>query len=205
MKPFETIRSRAIALSLANCDTDQIVPGRFLSRKRSEGFGGQLFHDLRYENGQERVGFALNRPEWRGAELLIAGANFGCGSSRESAVWALVDSGIRAVIAPSFGDIFYGNAFKNGLLPIQLLPTQVDTLLQTAATRPDTLFEVDLASQTLRQQGGDECRFAVDALGKNMLLHGMDEITFTRTYLPAIVEFESAYDEAQPWLAPPAA
>ncbi|OWT63961.1 3-isopropylmalate dehydratase small subunit [Candidimonas nitroreducens] len=201
MKPFNIVRSRVVPLDISNCDTDQIVPGRFLSRTRSAGFSEQLFHDLRYESGRKRPEFPMNRPEFSGAELIVAGANFACGSSRESAVWALVDSGIRAVLAPSFGDIFFGNAFKNGLLPVQLPAVEVERIMHAAQAHPEQELEIDLPNQDIRCGDGSTLRFDIDALRKQMLRQGVDEITFTLTHECELAAFERGYDARQPWLA----
>ncbi|GAA5233121.1 3-isopropylmalate dehydratase small subunit [Verticiella sediminum] len=203
MKPFTTVRSRAIALDLANCDTDQIVPARYLSRPRAQGFAEALFHDLRHEAGREKPDFPLNRPEWRTAELLIAGENFGCGSSRESAVWALADAGIRAVIAPSFADIFFGNAFKNGLLPIVLPADAVQGLLERVQARPTTELTVALAEQSVTCPELPVHRFEIDPLRKHMLLEGLDEIGLTLGHMDAIAAFMQRYEAGRPWLQAP--
>ena len=200
MKPFSIVRSRLIPLDISNCDTDQIVPGRFLSRKRADGFGKQLFHDLRYENGLERPDFPMNKPEFRGAELLIVGPNFACGSSRESAVWALVDSGIRAVLAPSFGDIFSSSAFKNGLLPIVLSTAEIEYLMREARLHPDQELDIDLAHQIVRCADGRTLPFDVDPLRKQMMLLGMDEIAFTLTHEDQVAAYERGYDTRHSWL-----
>ncbi|WP_326537501.1 3-isopropylmalate dehydratase small subunit [Pseudorhodoferax sp.] len=205
MTPFDTVRATALPLGLANCDTDQIVPARFLSRRRDQGFGEQLFHDLRYADGHPRADFPLNQAAHRAAGILLAGANFGCGSSRESAVWALVDAGLRVVVAPSFGDIFFGNATKNGLLPIVQPAAQVDAWLAAVRQHPPTVFEVDLAAQELRCAGKAPRHFDIDPLRKHMLLSGLDEIALTLAEAPALDAFEQGYERHAPWLAAPAA
>ena len=151
MEPFVRFEAPAAPLPLAQCDTDQIITARFLSRKRAEGFGDQLFRDLRFQsNDQEIPDFVLNRPAYRGAGILVADENFGCGSSRESAVWALYDYGFRAVIAPSFGDIFFNNSTKNGLLPIVLPAERVARLRAACSEQPGLCLSIDLAGQVVR-------------------------------------------------------
>jgi 3-isopropylmalate/(R)-2-methylmalate dehydratase small subunit len=165
------------------------------------GFGEQLFHDLRLDaDGKPLAGFALNDLAYAGAQILLAGANFGCGSSRESAVWALADFGIRIVIAPSFGDIFHGNCFKNGLLAVVLPIERVQQLLALCASEPASAITVDLPSQTVRAGDGGTDSFKVDPLRKQLLLSGMDEIQYTLASMPELERFEAAYDNQHAWL-----
>src|SRR5215510_4990457 len=155
MEPFKPLQAVAAPLAMPNIDTDQIIPARFLWRKRGEGWGHLLFNDLRFNgDGTLRPHFVLNRPEYRDARILVADRNFGCGSSREHAVWALYDYGIRTVIAPSFGDIFFNNSFQNGLLPVMLPAERVTALLTMLGKEPGTRLEVDLAAQEVRAPDG---------------------------------------------------
>lgn len=180
----------AAPLPLANVDTDKIVPGRFLKTVSRTGLGKALFHALRYDDaGEPRPDFVLNRAPWRQAGILIAGDNFGCGSSREHAPWALADFGIRAIVAPSFADIFRANCIKNGILPIVLSAVPVKRLMALAGD-PDTAFlRIDLPGQTLFA-GDESFAFAIDAGSKQMLIEGRDELTTSLGHLPAIAAFE---------------
>lgn len=201
MRPFT--RESAIAAPLAgiNVDTDQILPARFMKRSRAEGFGAQLFHDLRVgPDGAPRPGFVLNLPEFAGARILVAGRNFGCGSSRESAVYALVDYGIRAVIAPSFGDIFYGNALKNGLVPVPLAEDLVEALRASLLAGPERCVTVDLEAQVVVLPDGARHPLVIDPFWRECLLQGVDEIDLTRSHLDAIEAFERRYEQEHPWV-----
>jgi 3-isopropylmalate/(R)-2-methylmalate dehydratase small subunit len=201
MEGFDSVTSRAYPVPITNCDTDQLVPARFLSRERALGFGEQLFCDLRLDaEGRPIAGFALNDPAYARGQILLSGANFGCGSSRESAVWALADFGVRVVIAPSFGDIFYGNCFKNGLLAVVLPAERVQQLLALCAAEPATTITVDLPSQTVRASDGGVDAFKVDPLRKQLLLSGMDEIQYTLASMPELERFEAAYGNHHAWL-----
>ena len=181
MQALRTIQTTFVPMAQANIDTDQIIPARFLQKPRREGCGPWLFHDLR-----EDPAFVLNQPAYRDARALVAAQNFGCGSSRENAVWALYDYGFRVVIAPSFGDIFYNNCLQNGLLPVRLPHAQVDTLL---AASPAELIAVDLESQAV-QFGEEQWSFAIDPFAKHCLLGGIDELEYTLSQLDVIVAFE---------------
>jgi 3-isopropylmalate/(R)-2-methylmalate dehydratase small subunit len=200
MEPFRTVDAKAVALDMANVDTDQIIPARFLWRPRQEGYGELLFHDIR-----DKPGFPLAAPAAQGAQVLVADRNFGCGSSREHAAWALCDAGFRVVIAPSFGDIFYSNTFKNGLLPI-VLPESRCAELRAALTRnPGARVEVDLGAQTVTgpvgvNDGFGIDAFAVDPMRKELLLAGEDEVGFTLRHATAVSEFEQAYARTMPWV-----
>lgn len=201
MKPFTTFTSHAAVFERSNIDTDQIIPARFLKFSRDGGYGGFLFHDLRFdESGVERPDFILNQPAYRGAGILVGGSNFGCGSSREGAVYALVDYGIRAVIAPGFGDIFHGNCFKNGLLPIRLPEDEAAALRQTVARNPGRAMTVDLEHCTLSDPEGGVLPFIVDPFRREALLLGLDEIGLTMTYRQQIAEFEKNYHRDMAWL-----
>src|SRR5215813_1827103 len=163
MEPFKPLQAVAAPLAVPNIDTDQIIPARFLWRKRSEGWGHLLFNDLRFkDDGSPRPQFVLNRPEYRNAQILVADRNFGCGSSREHAVWALYDYGIRTVIAPSFGDIFFNNSLQNGLLPIVLPAERVEALRTMLEQAPGTRLSVDLAAQIVAGPDGAIDRFEID-------------------------------------------
>jgi 3-isopropylmalate/(R)-2-methylmalate dehydratase small subunit len=197
MQPFTTLTAVAVPLDLVNVDTDRIVPARFLRRPRSEGYEKFLFHDLR----EQDPAFVLDRPGYRGAQVLVAAENFGCGSSREGAVWALAGSGLRAWIAPSFGDIFLENSFKNGALAIVLPAARVADLLSQLARAPGAEVTIDLPAQTVRFPDGSVERFEVDAFRKECLLAGLDEIDLTLRYEAAISAYERRQREESPWLA----
>jgi len=191
MEPFVRLDAALLPLPRANIDTDQITPARYLQKPRSDDFGAYLFRDLRYaKDGSEIAAFPLSRPPYRDARIVVALDNFGCGSSREHAVWALADHGFRAVIAPSFGDIFFGNALKNGLLPIVLPRDAVQRILEAATATPGAHAVVDLARQTVVAPDGATHPFEIDARSKHCLLQGIDEIDYTLTLLPAIEAFE---------------
>ncbi len=201
MEKFQKLDAVAVPIPAPNVDTDQIVPARFLRKPRNAGYGGFLFHDLRFDdNGEEKPGFVLNRPAYRGARILIAEKNFGCGSSREHAVYALWDYGFRAVIAPSFGDIFFNNCFKNGLLPIVLPTEQVTALQAELAQQPGAHVRVDLERQEVIAPSGKVHRFEVDAFRKQCLLQGLDEIAFTLGHDADIAAFEHRQSQELRWL-----
>lgn len=200
-EPFRTLESIAVPLDRRNVDTDQIVPARFLSRSRSEGFGTILFRDLRFRpDGSEHPGFVLNDERYRGARILIARENFGSGSSRESAVYALWDYGIRVVIAPSFGDIFYSNAMKNGLLPIVLPAVDVESVLAAVARDTERPIRIDLPQQKVIDQAGLPHAFDIDPFRKHLLMTGGDELTYTLGLLPDIETYERRRAASRPWL-----
>jgi 3-isopropylmalate/(R)-2-methylmalate dehydratase small subunit len=191
MEKFVTLDAVMLPVDRANVDTDQITPARYLQKPRSDDFGLYLFRDLRYgKDGAEIAAFPLNQPPYREARIVVARENFGCGSSREHAVWALADYGIRAVIAPSFGDIFHSNALKNGLLPIVLPAAVVQTLLAAAQATPGARLVVDLEAQTVTAPDGSTHRFDIDPRSRHCLLQGIDEIDYTLTQLDAIRAFE---------------
>ena len=200
MQPFNRLDGKAAPLPLANIDTDQIIPKQFLKTVEREGLGKGLFYDLRFDdNGRERPDFVLNRPEFKGANVLVAGDNFGCGSSREHAPWALMDFGIRCVIAPSFADIFNNNCLNNGLLTVVLPPEQVDELMDEAKGG-NHVFSVDLESQTVTAPSGKAFRFEIDPSKKEKLLKGLDAIGETLQHAPDIDVFEMKQALAKPWL-----
>jgi 3-isopropylmalate/(R)-2-methylmalate dehydratase small subunit len=201
MQPFRALDAVAAPMGVANVDTDQIIPARYLWRSRTDGYGMHLFHDLRFDgDGVPRDGFVLNQPAFAGAGILVADRNFGCGSSREAAVWALADYGVRCVIASSFGDIFFNNSFKNGVLPIVLPQERVEALRTALERRQDLRIEIDLLNQTVIGPGGTVDHFDVDPLRKQLLLEGMDDITFTMQHADAIAAFDETYERAAPWL-----
>jgi 3-isopropylmalate/(R)-2-methylmalate dehydratase small subunit len=194
MEPFKHLDAVAVPIARSNVDTDQIIPSRFLQKPRSDDFGAYLFRDLRFRaDGTEIDTFVLNQPPYRPARIVVAERNFGCGSSREHAVWALYDYGIRAAIAPSFGDIFATNSTKNGLLPIVLPEPTVMTIIEALQRTPGAHVGVDLASQTVTAPDGTTHRFDVDPFVKQCLLDGLDEIAYTLTLLDRIEKFEADY------------
>jgi 3-isopropylmalate/(R)-2-methylmalate dehydratase small subunit len=194
MNRFEPIEAAAAPVAQPNVDTDQIIPARFLSRPREEGLAECLFRDLRFDaTGAERPDFVLNQEGFRGAKLIVAERNFGCGSSRENAVWALYDYGIRAVIAPSTGDIFYNNCLKNGLLPVFLPPETCDDLIAAVTVSPGAKVGVDLASQTVVAPNGASHHFDIDPFAKECLLKGLDELAYTLSQVEEIAAFENRY------------
>ncbi len=201
MDAFTTLTAVAAPMPAANVDTDKIIPARFLKTIKRSGLGTHLFDGLRYlPDGAERPDFVLNQPAYRKAEILIAHDNFGCGSSREHAAWALLDFGIRCVIAPSFADIFHGNALKNGILPIALPRAVCDALMQDAAMGGNARLTVDLERQLVIRPNGEEISFAVDPMRRHFLLNGLDDIGQTLQHGDAIAAFEAQRAATQPWL-----
>lgn len=193
MEPFVEHSGLVVAMDRSNVDTDQIIPKQFLKRIERTGFGEFLFFDWRYhDDGSLNPDFELNRPSAEGASILLARDNFGSGSSREHAVWALADYGIRALIAPSFADIFYNNCFKNGVLPIKLGQSDVDQLFQLAAAGPLRL-KIDLRTCKLSDGGSLECSFEVNAARRHNLLNGLDDIALTLTHEDKIAAYEAAH------------
>jgi 3-isopropylmalate dehydratase/3-isopropylmalate/(R)-2-methylmalate dehydratase small subunit len=202
MKPFTDLHARAVALDIANLDTDQIIPKQFLKTVDREGLGKGLLYDLRFEaDGRPKPGFVLDDPAFAGAAILIAGDNFGCGSSREHAPWALLDFGLRCVIAPSFADIFYNNCFQNGLLPVALPEAEVRALM-AEAKGGNHVFSVDLAAQTVTAPSGQTYRFDIDPARKEKLLQGLDSIGETLRAAGAIDAYEARHAMSEPWLEP---
>jgi 3-isopropylmalate/(R)-2-methylmalate dehydratase small subunit len=193
MEAFTRLDAVAAPLPRINIDTDQIVPALYLQKPRSANFGDFLFCDVRRDaEGALRADFPLNDPGYAGARILVAGRNFGCGSSREHAVWALVDGGFRAVIAPSFGDIFFSNALKNGLLPVRLAEELVDGLLATLQAEPGARLRIDLAAQSVTAPDGSRTPFEIDPFARHCLLEGLDELDYTLTQSARIDAFERA-------------
>ena len=212
MQPFTRLDAPVAPLPLANIDTDQIIPKQFLKSIRRTGFGPYLFDEWRYldQPGQPGVpesqrkpnpDFVLNQPRYQGASILLARRNFGCGSSREHAPWAIDQYGFRAIIAPSFADIFFNNCFKNGLLPIVLSESQVDQLFNEVAAFPGYQLTIDLERQVIVKPQGEEIPFEVNAFRKYCLLNGLDDIGLTLRYKDKIEAFEKQRLAAKPWLA----
>ena len=201
MTPFTSLTGPAAPLPLANVDTDKIIPARFLKTILRSGLGRNLFDTLRYDDtGAERPEFVLNQPAYRHAEILIAHENFGCGSSREHAPWALLDFGIRCVIAPSFADIFHSNCFKNGILPIVLPRAMCDQLMDDARLGGNARLTVDLNRQVVVRPNGETVPFEIDPHGRHMLLEGLDEIGQTLSRADAIAGHEAQRRAAEPWM-----
>lgn len=200
MQPFTTLTGIAAPLPMANVDTDKIIPARFLKTIKRTGLGKNLFDGLRYNpDGTENPDFVLNREPYRKAEVLIAHENFGCGSSREHAPWALLDFGFRCIIAPDFADIFYNNCFQNGILAIKLPQAEVDKLMDDAERGANARLTVDLEAQEIRGPDGGVIRFEVDPFRKHCLLNGLDSIGLTLEKEQAIKDFESRNAAARPW------
>lgn len=200
---FRKVTAVAVPYDPVNVDTDQILPARFLKFSRSDGYGQYLFHDLRFnDNGAVVETFVLNRPAYRNAGIIVGNENFGCGSSREGAVYALNDYGIRSVVAPSFSDIFYNNCLRNGIVPARLTGSQCARLRAVLAEYPGTQLTVDLERQQVVSPGGDMFPFSIDAFSRELLLEGLDEVGLTLGMLPEIDAFESAYFAAMPWVSP---
>ncbi len=209
MEAIRTLTSIAAPLPLPNIDTDQIIPKQFLKRIERTGYEDFLFYDWRRiqdgpQAGQPNPDFVLNRPEYRGAKILIAEKNFGCGSSREHAAWALQQFGFRAVIAPSFADIFYSNAGKNGMILVRLSDAEVATLLERATSDPAHTITIDLEQQTVTDRAGFSARFEIDPFRKECLLNGLDDIGLTLRHIEALDTYEKRHD-ADVWAAPKAA
>ena len=201
MEPFKTLSATAVAMDYSNIDTDRIVPARFLHNARSVGYGKFLFHDVRFDGeGREIADFVLNQEPTRDARILVAAENFGCGSSREAAVWALAGYGIRTVIASSFGDIFFENSFKNGLLTVILPEAELARLREAVHARPGAEVAVDLVKQTVTGPDGVDYRFDIDPFKKECLLSGQDEIGLTLAREADIVAFEQRQRIEMPWL-----
>ena len=201
MKPFTSLDGVAAPLRMINVDTDRIIPKQFLKTIKRTGLGEFLFNDLRYDmSGTEISEFVLNKAAYRNASILVAGRNFGCGSSREHAPWALLDFGIQCIIAPSFADIFYNNCFKNGILPIALSEEEVAELLDSAEDGSNAVFSIDLAAQTVSSPRGACLRFEIDQFRKHCLVSGLDDIGLTMEKAKLITSFEERRSNATPWL-----
>lgn len=202
MDKFTVLTGVAAPLPIRNVDTDMIIPKQFLKTIKRTGLGKSLFYDMRYDpaTGNEIADFVLNKPQYRGATILVAGNNFGCGSSREHAPWALLDFGIRCVIAPDFADIFYNNCFQNGILPIRLPQQEVDKLMDDAERGANARLTVDLEKQEIRGPDGGVIRFEIDAFRKHCLLNGLDNIGLTLAKADTISAFEKTTASSRPWL-----
>ena len=205
MEPFKTITSLAAPLDRVNVDTDQIIPKQFLKRIERSGYGEFLFFDWRRLQdgpaaGEPDPSFVLNDAKYKGAKILIAGKNFGCGSSREHAAWALTDYGFLVVIAPSFADIFHGNCFKNGILPVRLPREICDALMDDARLGENSRITVDLQRQVVVRPNGETIPFEIDAERRRLMLEGLDDIGETLVYANAIETYETNRREAQPWV-----
>ncbi len=200
MQKFTTLTGVAAPLPIVNIDTDMIIPKDYLKTIKRTGLGTGLFSEKRYlEDGSENPDFVLNKPAYRNAQILVAGDNFGCGSSREHAPWALLDFGIRCVISTSFADIFYNNCFKNGILPITVSPEDLEKLLDDASRGENARLTIDLESQEIRGPDGGTISFDIDAFRRHCLLNGLDDIGLTMEKAPAIETFEKANAESRPW------
>jgi 3-isopropylmalate/(R)-2-methylmalate dehydratase small subunit len=201
MQKFTTLTGVAAPLPLANVDTDKIIPARFLKTIKRTGLGVHLFDTLRFDaEGRERPEFVLNNEPWRHAEILIAHENFGCGSSREHAPWALLDFGIRCVIAPDFGDIFHTNSFKNGVLPIRLPRAVCDQLIEDAKLGGNARITIDLQEQVVVRPNGEKIKFEIDPFRKHLLLNGLDDIGQTMQHAKSIDSYEARERSEKSWL-----
>ncbi|PPR12327.1 MAG: 3-isopropylmalate dehydratase small subunit [Alphaproteobacteria bacterium MarineAlpha11_Bin1] len=201
MKKFQTFSGVAVPMADHNIDTDRIIPARFLKTIKRTGLGVNLFNDVRYnEDGSEKKDFILNQPQYRNSEILVTGDNFGCGSSREHAPWAITDFGIKCVISTSFADIFFNNSFKNGLLLIKVSAEQRDALLEDAAHGENARVGIDLENQKIARPDGEEIAFEVDPFRKHCLLEGLDDIGITLQSDDKISSFEENQRRSMPWM-----
>ncbi len=201
MQKFETLTGVAAPLNIVNVDTDMIIPKQFLKTIKRTGLGKSLFYEMRFtQAGQEIADFVLNRPAYRKAQILVAGDNFGCGSSREHAPWALLDFGIRCVISTSFADIFYNNCFKNGILPVVVSPADLKKLMDDAERGSNATLTVDLPNQEIRGPDGGKVKFDIDPFRKHCLLNGLDDIGLSLEKAAHIDSFEKKQAARQPWL-----
>ncbi len=200
MDKFTTLTGVAAALPMRNIDTDKIIPARYLKTIKRTGLGKSLFWELRYdEQGKERPDFVLNKPAYRKAQVLVAGDNFGCGSSREHAPWALQDFGIRCVISTSFADIFFNNSFKNGILPIKVSPEELEKLLDDASRGANATLTIDLEKQEIRGPDGGVIHFDIDPFRKHCLLNGLDDVGLTMQEGKKIEDYETKAKSERPW------
>ena len=201
MQKFDKLEGVAAPMDIINIDTDMIIPKQFLKTIKRSGLGKSLFFEMRYKNeGDENAEFILNKPAYRSAQILVAGDNFGCGSSREHAPWALLDYGIRCVISTSFADIFYNNCFKNGILPIKVTPEQRDALLADAADIENPELKIDLNLQKISRPNGATISFEIDPFRKECLLNGLDDIGLTLEKSEIIRSYEQKRSSSLPWL-----
>jgi 3-isopropylmalate/(R)-2-methylmalate dehydratase small subunit len=200
MQPFTTLTGVAAPLDIMNVDTDMIIPKQYLKTIKRTGLGTGLFSEMRYkDDGSENADFVLNKPAYRKAEILVAGDNFGCGSSREHAPWALLDYGIRCVISTSFADIFYNNCFKNGILPITVSQADLDKLMDDARRGANATMTIDLPSQEIRGPDGGVVKFEIDQFRKHCLINGLDDIGLTMEKANSIADFEKQNATTRPW------
>ncbi len=201
MEKFDKLTGVAAPLPMINVDTDMIIPKQFLKTTQRTGLGTALFHEMRTdEAGNENPDFVLNKPAYRKAQILVSGANFGCGSSREHAPWALLDFGIRCVVAPSFADIFYNNCFKNGILPLALPQEDVDKLMDDAMRGANAIVTIDLEKQEITGPDGGMVTFDIDPFRKQCLINGWDDIGLTLRNENKITDFETERAQSMPWL-----
>jgi 3-isopropylmalate/(R)-2-methylmalate dehydratase small subunit len=201
MLSFTAVTGVAAPLPIINVDTDMIIPKQYLKTIARTGLGKGLFSEMRYnDDGSENPDFVLNKPAYRKAQILVAGENFGCGSSREHAPWALLDFGIRCVISTSFADIFYNNCFKNGVLPIVVTPEQLAMLMDDASRGANATLSIDLESQEIRGPDGGVIRFDIDPFRKHCMMNGLDDIGLTLEKAPSIAAHESRITESRPWV-----
>lgn len=201
MDKFDKLTGVAAPLPMINIDTDMIIPKQFLKTIKRTGLGKNLFDEMRFDDkGNEKPDFVLNKPAYRHAQILVTGDNFGCGSSREHAPWALLDFGIRCVIAPSFADIFYNNCFQNGILPIVLPQADVDKLMDDAERGLNAVVSIDLAAQEIRGPDGGVIAFDIDPFRKHCLIEGLDGVGLTLKKDAAIASYETRHRQEQPWL-----
>ncbi len=201
MQKFNQLTGVAAPLPMINIDTDKIIPKQFLKTIKRTGLGKSLFHEVRYkDDGSENPDFVLNKPAYRKAQILVAGDNFGCGSSREHAPWALLDFGIRCIISTSFADIFYSNCFKNGILPIKVSKEDLDKLMDDANRGANATLSIDLEAQTIKGPDGGTIAFELDPFKKHLLLNGLDDIGLTEQKAGKIESYEDKQRAAQPWL-----
>jgi 3-isopropylmalate/(R)-2-methylmalate dehydratase small subunit len=200
MQPFTKLTGVAAPLPLVNIDTDMIIPKEYLKTIKRTGLGAGLFAEMRFDQqGNENPDFVLNKPAYRGAEILVTGENFGCGSSREHAPWALLDFGIRCVISTSFADIFYNNCFQNGILPIKVTPDQLEKLMDDAERGANARLTVDLEAQEIRGPDGGVIHFDIDAFKKHCMLNGLDGIGLTMVKADQITDYEAKLASERPW------
>ncbi len=201
MQKFDTLTSVAAPMPMINVDTDMIIPKQFLKTILRTGLGKSLFYEMRFDDdGKENPDFVLNKPAYRSAHILVAGENFGCGSSREHAPWALLDFGIRCVISTSFADIFYNNCFKNGILPVVVTPDELEKLMDDAQRGANATLTIDLDAQTIQGPDGGTIRFDIDPFRKKCLLEGLDDIGLTLKKADAVERYEEQTSMARPWV-----
>ena len=201
MQKFTKLSGIAAPMPLVNIDTDMIIPKQFLKTIKRSGLGVDLFDEMRYDDDRNEIAdFVLNKPQYRDAQIIVAGDNFGCGSSREHAPWAIADFGITCVIAPSYADIFYNNCFKNGILPIALPQEQIDVLMKDAENGANARLTVDLEAQTVTKSDGQVFSFEVDPFKKHCLMEGLDDIGLTMAKADSIDSFEAIASQARPWV-----